>query len=136
MQEMIIPVVIAMWPAKATKVDVVLKPVQHIATETPRMQVQAGVTGQARLFGAESNVLARRIVVIVKEPASGRLVFKHAEPVTVEPGGESITVELQVVDPKPKLPYGTQLDVLVRDADDEEILDREEVTLKVEINEW
>ena len=100
------------------------------------MQVQAGVSGQTRLFGAESNVLARRAMVIVREPDSGRLVFRHAEPVTVEPGGESITVQLQIVDPKPELSYGTQLEVLVRDADDEEILAREEVTLKVEINEW
>ena len=128
--------VIATWPAKATKVQVVLKPVQHIATEAPRVQVQAGVSGQARLFGAESSVLARRAMVIVKEPESGKLVFKHAEAVTVEPGGESITVQLEIVEPKPELSYGTQLEVLVRDADDEEILAREEVVLKVDIQDW
>ncbi len=36
LQEMIIPVVVATWPVKARKVNVVLKPVGHIASEAPR----------------------------------------------------------------------------------------------------
>ena len=32
LQELVIPVVVATWPAKASKVEVVLKPVGHIAT--------------------------------------------------------------------------------------------------------
>ena len=81
-------------------------------------------------------MLARRVLVKVKEPTSGTLVFKHGEPVTVEPDGEPITVSLQLVEPKPELTYGTPLLVQVLDADNEEILTSESITLKVEINEW
>jgi hypothetical protein len=138
LQEMIIPVVVATWPAKSTKVEVVLKPVTHIATLTPRVQVQAGVPAQTggRLFATDANVLSRRVVVKVKEPVSGVLVFKHGEPVTVEPDKEPVTVSLQLVEPRPELTYGTQLVVQVLDADNEEILTSEPITLKVEINEW
>jgi len=138
LQEMVIPVVVATWPAKSSKVEVVLKPVVQIATLTPRVQVQAGAASQSggRLFATDTNVLARRVIVKVKEPDSGTLVFKHSEAVTVMPDGEPITVNLQLVEPKPELEYDTPLLVQVLDADNEEILTSEPITLKVEINEW
>lgn len=138
LQEMVIPVVVATWPAKSSKVEVVLKPVVQIATLSPRMQVQAGMAARSggRLFGTETNVLARRVMIKVREPVGGDLVFKHGEPVTVEPEGEPVTVSLQLVQPGPELAYGTPLLVQVLDADNEEILTSEPVTLKVEINEW
>jgi hypothetical protein len=134
LQEIIIPVVVATWPAKARKVNVVLKPVGHIASEAPRVQVQAAATGQ--LFNADVNLLARRVLVKVKDPAAGKLVFRHAEPITIEPEGPSVTVQLQIVEPRPQLAYGTPLVVEVLDADDEEVLVREDVTLKIEISDW
>ena len=87
LQEMIIPVVVASWPTKARKVNVVLKPVGHITSEAPRVQVQAAATGQ--LFNADVNLLARRVLVKVKDPAAGKLVFRHSEPITIEPEGKS-----------------------------------------------
>ncbi len=134
LQEMIIPVVVATWPAKARKVNVVLKPVGYIASEAPRVQVQAAATGQ--LFNADVNLLARRVLVKVKDPAAGKVVFRHSEPIIIEPEGTSFTVQLQMVEPKPQLAYGTPLQVEVLDADDEEILVREDVTLKIEISDW
>lgn len=134
LQEIIIPVVIATWPSKARKVNVVLKPVGHIASEAPRIQVQAVATGQ--LFSADANLLARRVLVKVKDPVAGKLVFRHGEPVTIEPEGLPATVQLAMVEPKPALAYGAPLVVEVVDADDEEILAREDVTLKIEINDW
>ena len=131
---MIIPVVVATWPTKARKVNVVLKPVGHITSEAPRVQVQAAATGQ--LFNADVNLLARRVLVKVKDPAAGKLVFRHSEPITIEPEGKSVTVQLQMVEPKPQLAYGTPLLVEVLDADDEEILVREDVTLKIDISDW
>lgn len=135
LQEIIIPVIVASWPAKAAKVEVVLKPVGQITSEAPRVQVQAGGKGQAKLF-ADTNQLTRKTVVKVKGPTTGKLVFRHPEPVTVEPEGDPITISLQLVDPKPTLAYGTNLVVEVLDADNEEILDREEIKLKVDIDEW
>jgi hypothetical protein len=135
LQELIIPVIVASWPAKTVKIAVVLKPVGHISSESPRVQVQAGVKGQGKLF-ADAHQLARRAVVKVKDPATGKVVFRHPEPVTVEPEGDPITVQLRLVDPRPMLPYGATLVVEVLDAEDEEILDREEINLKVDIDEW
>jgi hypothetical protein len=134
LQEMIIPVVVATWPMKARKVNVVLKPVGHITSEAPRVQVQAASTGQ--LFNADVNLLARRVLVKVKDPATGKLVFRHSDPITIEPEGAAVTLQLQVVEPKPQLAYGTPLLVEVLDADDEEILLREDVTLKTDISDW
>jgi hypothetical protein len=135
LQELIIPVVVATWPAKARKVKVVLKAVGHITSLAPHVQVQAGVSGQTTLF-ADSDMLARQAIVKVKDPSSGKVVFKHRDPVTVEPDGEIVTVQLKIVEPRPELAYNAPLEVLVIDADDEEILVREEITLKVEINDW
>ncbi len=135
LQELVIPVVVARWPSKATKVSVVLKPVVQIASETPRVQVEAGIEGMT-LFGPDEKQLARRVLLKVRNPATGKLVFKHSDPVTVEPGGEPVTVQLELIEPKPSLPYGSALIVAALDADDEEILSREEITLKVDIDEW
>lgn len=135
LQEIIIPVIVADWPAKAKKIAVVLKPVGHISSETPRVEIQAGLKGQAKLF-ADANQLSRRAVVKVKEPTTGKLVFRHPEPVAIEPEGDPVTVSLQLVDPKPTIPYGTPLIIEVLDADNEEILDCEEIKLRVDIDEW
>ncbi|HLQ45927.1 MAG TPA: hypothetical protein VK137_14405, partial [Planctomycetaceae bacterium] len=125
LQELVIPVVVACWPAKAKKANVVLKPVGHITSEAPRVQVQAAATGQ--LFNADVNLLSRRVLVKVKDPASGKVVFKHAEPVTIESEGKPETIQLAIVMPKPGLGYGTPLVVEVLDADDEQLLAREDV---------
>ena len=132
---MIIPVIVANWPAKAEKVDVVLKPVGHISSEAPRIEIQAGSKGQAKLF-ADANQLSRRGLVKVKELSTGKLIFRQKEAVTIEPEGDPIAVSLELVEPKPTVTYGTALIVEVLDADNEEILDREEITLKVDIDEW
>ena len=135
LQELIVPVVVVRWPAKATKVSVVLKPVVQLTSEAPRVQVQAGIEGMT-LFGPDEKQLARRVRVKVRDPATGKLAFKHSQPVTVEPGGEPVTVQLELVEPKPTLLYGTELVVVVLDADDEEILAQEKTALKVDIEEW
>jgi len=135
LQELVIPVLVVCWPAKATKVRVVLKPVVQIASEAPRVQVEAGIEGMT-LFGPDERQLTRRVLVKVRNPTTGKLVFKHSDPVTVEPGGEPVTIQLELIEPKPTLPYGSALVVVVLDADDEGILAREEITLKVGIDEW
>ena len=47
-----------------------------------------------------------------------------------------MTVLLRLVESRPEVPYGASLLVQVIDEDDEEILTREEITLKVELDEW
>lgn len=131
LQEMIIPVVVATWPAKARKVAVVLKPVGPITGEAPRVQVQAVSTGQ--LF-ANGNLMSRRVMVKICEAATGKEVFRHSEPATIEPEvSKAETVVLSLVSPKPELPRGTPLVVEVTDADDKEPLVREEVMLMTDL---
>lgn len=135
LQELIIPVLLVHWPAKAAKIHVVLKPVGHITSEMPRVQVQAGTQGQLATY-PDSTKLARRVAVKVREPSSGKLVFRHSDAIIVEPGGKTVTIQLQLVEPRPNLAYGAQLVVEALDADDEELLVHEEVILKVDIVEW
>jgi hypothetical protein len=134
LQELIIPVIIINWPAKGRKIDVVLKPVGSITSEVPRVQV--AMAGQPDLFGTDSNLLARNIMVKIHDKETGKVLFKHKEPVTVEHGGDLTTIQLNIVDPKPSLSYGAALVIEVRDAEDEELLTKENITLKVDIDEW
>lgn len=136
LQEIIIPVIKINWPEKSTKTPVVLKPVEYISSEMPRVEVEAGVPkGQQTLF-ADSTQLSRRIFVKIKESTAGKIVFKHTDAVVIEPGGEPTAVRLHLIDPRPPIPRGTPLVVEVIDADDDELLTREEIILKVDIDEW
>ena len=135
LQELSIPVIVANWPVKVKKTEVVLKPVAYIASETPRIQIQAASTGQLS-FIPDGNLIPRSVVVKVSELENGKLVFRHGEPVVIEPDGSPVTVQMLLVDSHPELEYGTQLVVQVIDADDEEILAREEVQLKIELSDW
>ena len=136
LQELIIPVLEFNWPSKTTKIPVVLKPVEIITSEAPRVRLEAGVMGQQTMFGMDSKIIARRVRVKIQDPSTGKMVFRHDDPITIEPGGEAMTVQLKVVDPRPQLSAGNPLIVIVLDNDDEEIIAREEVTLKVDIDEW
>ena len=98
------------------------------------VQVQAAATGQ--LFNADVNLLARRVLVKVMDATAGKLVFRHGEAMTIMPEGDPVTAQLQIVEPKPQIAYGTPLLVEVLDADDEEILAHEDVTLKIDISDW
>jgi len=136
LQELAIPVIVANWPIKVRKIDVVLKPVGYISSETPRLQVQAAGTGQLLLLGPDSDLIPRSVIVKIVEKETGKLVFRHADSILVQPEGPPVTVQLNIIEPRPELPFGAKLSVIVIDADDEEILAREEVPLKTEINDW
>jgi hypothetical protein len=136
LQEMVIPVVVANWPVKTRKADVVLKPVGYISSETPRIQIQAASTGQLLFFGPDSNQIPRSVVVKIVHAETGKLIFRLSTPVVVTPEGEPITIQMELIDPRPNVDYGTKLVVQILDADDEERLGREEVQLKTEISDW
>lgn len=136
LQEIIVPVITVTWPTKTTKVGVVLKPMVQITTRRPRVAVQAA---SEALLTAEGQV-ARRVVVKVQDP-KGAVVFRH-DPVLVESlnpqsGWTEIPIQLELVEkPPPGLRFGTELVAILRDADDDEELARENVLLKVEIDDW
>ena len=136
LQELVIPVVHVAWPPKTVQTPVVLKPVQYIASEKPRVQIEAGVTDAQSTFFADAGQIARRVEIRVREASGGYVVFRHGEPVAVDPQSGVKTVQLDLAEPRRAVAHGTPLIVEVRDAESEEILAREDIMLKVDIDEW
>lgn len=133
LQELIIPVVIADWPKKAKKAKIVLKPIEHIISFTQRIEIVSGA--ETNLWGEvnEKN-LGRYVMAKVLDSNIGKVLFK-SKPVFIEPQGVVAQIELEKV-PGAICSAGTKLWLQVVDADDEEVLDRREVTIKIEISEW
>ena len=129
LQELVIPVLIAVWSGKRSKTPVSLRKLEHITTLQPRLELVSGLQGG--FF--DGSLLPRN--VLVRVVAQGVLVFQHHEPVRVDPNtGEPTVVSLKLVDPSPDLKVGTPLRIEVRDADNGEFLGAMDTVLKVEIN--
>lgn len=135
LQEFVTPVVIARWPKKAKKIAVVLKPLGVITSLTTKVEVAPG-SGEKDLLGTvDENLLSRNVLVKVVAPESGKVLFKAKQAIVVEPGGETRVAELERVKGA-EAKMGAELQLQALDADDEEILDRQTVTLQVELDEW
>jgi hypothetical protein len=135
LQELVIPVVIFRWPKKAEKVAAVLTPLAEIASVKPRVEVRAGGTGQASMFGPDAKMMGRQVIVKVVEPESGRRLFRSPQSSKIDPDGAPITLTLER-EPGETCPRGTSLQVEVRDADNDELVDRCKVELKIDLEEW
>jgi hypothetical protein len=73
--------------------------------------------------------------VKVVEPGSGRRLFRSAQSCKVDPDGAPVTLTLEREGVE-TCPRGARLQVEVRDADNDELLDRCEVELKIDLEEW
>jgi hypothetical protein len=83
----------------------------------------------------DQNLMARQVMVRVLDPASGKPVFRSKSPVTVEPGGGTQIIELAKVE-SAEAKLESKLQVEVRDADNDDLLDHADATLKIELDEW
>ena len=135
LQELVIPVVVLRWPKKAEKVAAVLTPFAEITSVKPRVEVKPGGAGQASMFGADVKMMGRQIVVKVVEPGSGRRLFRSTQSSKVDPDGAPVSLTLER-ESSETCPRGARLQVEVRDADNDELLDRCEVELKIDLEEW
>jgi hypothetical protein len=133
LQELVTPVVIFRWPKKAEKVAAVLTPVSEITSLKPRVEVKAGA-GQTTMFGIDAKMTGRQIIVKVVEPGSGRRLFK-SQSYKLEAEGQPVAIMLER-EPNEVCARGTRVQVEVRDADNDELLDRCDVELKVDLEEW
>jgi hypothetical protein len=133
LQELVTPVVIFRWPKKAEKAAAVLTPIAEITSLKPRVEVKPG-SGQATMFGVDAKMIGRQIVVRVVKPGSGRRLFK-SQSYKIEPEGQPVTITLDR-EPYEACPRGTTLQVEVRDADNDELLDRCTAELRVDLEEW
>jgi len=136
LQELIIPIVIAHWPKKAKKIDVILKPVTEITSLTPRIEIGPGTPVQLDLSGTlDANLLSRNVFVKVIDPNTGKMIFKTKKEYRIEPGGELTIAELYKLEGA-AASFGAKLQILVCDVDNEEILDKADIVLKVGLDEW
>ena len=135
LQEIVTPVVVVRWPKKAKKTGVVLKPLGEITSMTQRVEVVPG-SGEKDLLGSvDENLLSRKVMIKVIAPATGKMLLKGKKAVVMEPGGDKQVVELERVEGA-EGKRGAELQLQAVDADDEEVLDRQTVTLQVELDEW
>ncbi|MBI4602609.1 MAG: hypothetical protein HY721_11680 [Planctomycetes bacterium] len=134
LQELVIPVVVARWPRKARKIAVTLKPIAQITALSQRVELQPERVKD--LVGhVDQNVTGLQVVVKVVDRKSGAVLLRSKAAVLVEPGADSVALELSRVEGT-SAHAGAALDLQAMDADNEEVLDRCEVTLKIELDEW
>jgi len=135
LQEIIIPVLLAQWPKKAQKVGGVLKPIAEINTLNQRIEFESAAVQQELDGTVETTMLGRPVTAKVVDPSTGKMLFKTKKSVSLVPGGSTQAIELEKIE-SAEAPIGTVLQIQLLDADDEEILDRSEVTLKIDLDEW
>ena len=75
------------------------------------------------------------VVVKVVEPGSGRRLFRSTESCKIDPDGAPVTLTLER-EGNEACARGAHLQLEVRDADNDELLDRCDVDLKVDLEEW
>ncbi len=134
LQEMIIPVIIAKWPKKALKIKVVLKPISQITSQTQRVEVAPGAVQKDIIGGFDRNLLGRKVLVKVIQPETGKLIFK-SNSIDIEPGGKTKHADLVKIEGT-VASINSILEIRIEDADDEEILDKANAILKIELDEW
>lgn len=135
LQELVIPVVAVRWPKKAEKVAVVLTPLTEIVSLRPRLELKPGAGDRLPGLGADERTLGRPVAVKVVDPSSGRRLFRSLETIKIEPDGAPATVTLDR-ERGEACARGTRLQIEVRDADNDELLDRCDVELKIDLEEW
>jgi hypothetical protein len=135
LQELVIPVVVFRWPKKAEKVAVVLTPLAEITSLKPRVEVAPGNAGQTSMFGPDTKMMGRQVAIKVVEPGSGRRLFRSTQSCKVDPDGAAVTLTLELEEGE-TCTRGARLQVEVRDADNDELLDRCDVELKIDLEEW
>jgi hypothetical protein len=133
LQELVIPVVVLRWPKKAEKVAVVLTPLSEITSVKPRVEVKPGVS-QGTIFGVDAKMMSRQVIVKIVDPVTGRRLFKSGSH-KIEPEAPPLTIVLER-EPNEACSRGTRLEVQIRDADNDELVDRCEAELKVDLEEW
>jgi hypothetical protein len=135
LQELVTPVVTVRWPRKAKKTDVVLKPISQITSLAQRVEVAPAATQPDFLKPVDEALLTRTVRLRVCDPVTGKALFKGKATAQIEPGGNAVTIGLEkIADAEAKV--GTELEMVLEDADNDEVLERRPVTLKIELNDW
>jgi len=134
-QEWIIPLVCIQWEKKSQKTGIVLKPFSEITTLEPIVEVEPDTRGKKDMFGEiDGNYLGRQITVKVRDAATGKILFKSGT-IAVSPKDDIRQIKIEKVSGAEGR-YGQNLNLVILDADNEEILATADVTLKLDMDEW
>ena len=135
LQEWLIPLVCVQWAKKSQKTGIVLKPIAEITTQEPIVEIEPETRGKKNLLGEiDGSYLGRQITVKIRDAASGKILFKSGD-VAVSPKDDVRQMKLEKVSGAEGR-YGQKLNLVILDADNEEILATADVTLKMDMDEW
>ena len=135
LQEWLIPLVCIQWAKKSKKIGIVIKPITEITTQEPIVEIEPETRGKKNLFGEiEGSYLGRQITLKIRDAASGKMLFKSGA-VTVNPKDDIRQIKLEKVTGA-EGKYDQKLDLVILDADNDEILATADVTLKLDMDEW
>ncbi len=134
LQELIIPILTIRWPQQMRVIGVVLKPVNQISGLAPRLEIEPERVDTNLLGEVDEKLVGRRAQIEISQSQTGQKLFVSV-PVTIEPGGEKQIVQLER-EPGVQASLRSKLDIVVRDADSGEVLDRCMATLMKELDEW
>ena len=134
LQELVIPVVTIAWPRKSQPIAAVLKPVERIERMLQKIEVAPGSVQQELGGGVDDTHVSRSVLVKAVDPATGKTLFK-SKPATLEPGGGTVAMTLEKV-PGAHAKFGTELNLQLLDADDDQLLESTSVRLSVEMDDW
>lgn len=135
LQELVTPVITAIWPKKASKIGVVIKPLSAIVSLSQRVDIAPEAVQPDMFHGLDETLVARPVKLKVIHPDKGNILFRSTGEAVIQPGGEVQTLQLEKLDGA-EATAGCELELLAIDADDEEIVDRRQVTLKLGLDEW
>lgn len=135
LQELVTPVLTVRWPRKAKKTNVVLKPISQITSLAQRVEVGPSAAQTGFFDAVDETLVTRSIRIKVCDRTTGKTLFRSKATAKIEPGGEVVSIELAKVK-EAEAQAGLELDIIVEDADNDELLERRTVTLKVELNDW
>lgn len=135
LQELVTPMLTIRWPRKAKKTGVVLKPITQITSLGQRVEIAPAAAQLDFGGGADERLGARKVSVKVCFPGTTKALMKGRTIANIEPGGTVLTVEL-VKAGDTEAQAGAELEGVITDVDNDEILERRRVVLKVELNEW
>jgi hypothetical protein len=134
LQELIIPVVTVAWPRKSQKIGAVLKPVDHIERQIQKIEVAPASVQQDLAGGVDESLVSRSVAAKAIDPSTGKTLFK-SDAATIEPGGGTVPLTLKRVTGAQGR-FGSELQLQLLDAEDDELLESQTVRLSVELDEW
>lgn len=129
LQEWIIPCLKIEWPQQAKPVKVIIQPIEQILSNRPKIILEVVREG---MFIEDA--LPRQVEVRLRDARKKTILFRSA-PKTITPDQEEVPVVLQPVEDA-QAERGTALTIEVRDLHTDEVIDRNNTTLMVPLENW